>query len=118
MSQEIEFVVEWTVKPGKLEEFKKLAKIETSAVRAKEPKARRYQWYINGEKNRFLLTECYVDSDAMLAHLKNLSPLLPELEKTADVTRFEILGNLTDEAEEAARLIHAKRYVYWVGVNR
>lgn len=115
---DIEFVVEWTVSAGGEERFTELAREASEMVRSGEPHARRYLWYRDAASKTFLLTECYADSAAMLLHVKNISRLLPELEKVARVTRFEILGDLTPEAEAAAASIGAKRFRRFGGVNR
>jgi quinol monooxygenase YgiN len=117
MSSEIEFVVEWTV-TGDPERFRALALEAAAMVRAEEPKALRYLWYANPDGTRYVLTECYADSEAMLAHGKNIARLLPELEKIAKVTRFEILGDLSPEAEAAAARIGAARYRFSGGMRR
>jgi quinol monooxygenase YgiN len=118
VSNQIEFVVEWTIKPGKYEEFKKLAGDATKKVDETEPDARRYIWYFSEDKNRCILTECYVDSEAILFHLKNVGPILKEMFKSSSITRFEVLGNLSKDAEEAVRARGAKIFTYGNGVNR
>lgn len=117
MASDIEFIVEWTV-TGDPERFRALAHEAAEMVRTQEPRARRYRWYEDRGAKKYLLTECYADSDAMLLHMKNIARLLPELEKVGAVTRFEILGDLTPEAEAAATSIQAARFRYVEGVNR
>jgi quinol monooxygenase YgiN len=117
MPSEIEFVVEWTV-TGDPARFRALAREATEMVRNDEPRARRYQWYENRARNTYILTECYADSEAMLLHTRNIARLLPELDKVGRVTRFEILGELSPEAEAAAAAIGAARFRFVEGVNR
>jgi quinol monooxygenase YgiN len=117
MASEIEFVVEWTV-TGDPERFRALAMEAAASVRAEEPHALRYLWYASPDAKRYVLTECYADSAAMLAHGENIARLLPELEKVARVTRFEILGDLSPEAERAAARIGAVRYRFAGGLSR
>lgn len=117
MSREIEFVVEWTV-TGDSEEFRRLAHQATEMVRNEEPNALRYLWYHDEDRKTFLLTECYADSDAMLLHVRDIARLLPALNAVARVTRFEILGELSPEAETAAAAIGAKRFRSFGGVSR
>jgi quinol monooxygenase YgiN len=117
MASDIEFVVEWTV-TGDPARFRELAHAAAEMVRTEEPRARRYQWYVNPAGTTYLLTECYADSAAMLLHMEHIARLLPELEKVGRVTRFEILGDLTPEAETAAAATGAKRFRYVEGVNR
>lgn len=114
---EIEFVVEWTI-TGDIAEFERLARQAAEMVRSEEPRASRYLWYRDAERRTFLLTECYADSEAMLAHGRNIARLLPALSAVARVTRFEILGDLSPEAEAAAAAIGAKRFRSFGGVSR
>lgn len=117
ITHEIEFVVEWTV-TGDTEEFERLARQAAEMVRTEEPRALRYLWYCDEERKVFLLTECYADSEAMLLHHRNIARLLPELNALARVTRFEILGDLSPEAEAAAAAVGAKRFRSFGGVSR
>lgn len=114
---QIEFIVEWTV-TGDMAEFERLARRAAEMVRDEEPLALRYLWYRDEQRRTFLLTECYADSEAMLLHNKNIARLLPELSAVAHVTRFEILGDLSPEAEAAAAAIGAKRYRSFDGMSR
>ena len=63
-----------------------------------EPKCLYYGWSFDGDQ--FHCREGYADADAALAHLQNVSSLMPELLKVADVTRLEIHG----PAEELSKL--------------
>ena len=117
MGKQIEFIVEWTV-TGDTDAFKRAARGATMMVLREEPNALRYQWYVDEHGKTFVLTECYADSDAMLLHHRNIARHLPALNALGRVTRFEILGDLSPEAEGAAAQMGAKRLRYWEGVNR
>ena len=117
MSTQIEFVVEWTVS-GDAAAFKRAARKATEMVRRNEPGALRYVWYADSGRKTFLLTECYVNSEAMLAHGRNVASVLPELEAQGRVTRFEILGDLSPEAEKAATALGARRLTSLDGLVR
>ena len=118
MSKQVEIVVEWTINPGKFTEFKNLAEAATTAVRENEPEASRYIWYFAKDQGKCILTEAYADSGAFMFHLKNVSPILTELFKVAVMTRFEVLGPLSEEAERTVREHGAKRFEYGTGVDR
>jgi len=57
-----------------------------------------YEFSLNGDE--LFCREAYESANGLLAHLDNVSDLLAELMKTADVTRLEVHG----PAEELAKL--------------
>jgi quinol monooxygenase YgiN len=118
MLKQVEIIVEWTVNPGKITEFKNLAEAASNAVAEKEPGASRYLWYFAEDQKTCILTEGYADSGAFMMHLANVWPILTELFKVAAMTRFEVLGTLSDEAERKVREHGAKRFAYGTGVSR
>jgi hypothetical protein len=63
------------------------------------------------------LSKKLIDNN-ILAHLANVGPLLPELLAIAPITRLEVFGNLTKEAEDAVKSIGAKIFKYHEGFIR
>jgi quinol monooxygenase YgiN len=118
MSKQVEVVVEWTINPGKFTAFKNLAEAATKAVRENEPGASRYVWYYAKDQKKCILTEAYADSGTFMMHLKNVWPILTELFKVGATTRFEVLGPLSEEAEQTVRENGGKQFEYGTGVDR
>ena len=85
------------VSSGNLEKFK--AWCEACVTQTKqEPKCLYYGFSFNGDQA--FCREGYADADALLAHLKNVGPLLQEVSKIADIIRLEVHG----PEEELAKL--------------
>ena len=118
---QIQFIVECTITKGKLETFKALARKISTLIQEKEPSTQIYQWYINGEGTKCIIHEVYSDSEAMLAHgrMKDFRNLLTQLIKIAPITKFYILGELTEEASKAMTTVTGEnRYASFTGFTR
>jgi FAD/FMN-containing dehydrogenase len=77
------------VHAGKLEAVKAVlaACVETTR---KEPRCLNYEFTVNDQE--IFCRESYVGAEGVLAHLGNITPLLGEVLKLADLTRLEIHG--------------------------
>lgn len=118
MSDQIKYTVEWTIYDGKLNEFKEIAQAAISSTKSSEPDMLGYQWYFNDDQSKCYLLERVSDSQALLNHFENVGPILPQLSEFAEITRFEIYGNLTEEAEKAIAPLGAKTFDYYDGYIR
>ena len=118
MSEQIKYTVEWTINSGKLNEFKQIAQTAINSTKSNEPDMLGYQWYFNGDQSKCYLLERVSDSQALLAHFENVGQILPQLAEFAEITRFEIYGNLTEEAEKAIAPLGAKTFDYYDGFVR
>ena len=114
----VSYVIEFTINEGELEKFKSLATGFTAQVKQNESGTVRYQWYLHESGNRCLLLESFTDSDALLTHLGNVGPSLPELLATAPITRWEVLGSLSDDARAALDSLGAEHFPSMVGFTR
>ena len=85
------------VHPGKLAEFKQLCARFVEQTRS-EPGCLYYGFNFDGDLAH--CREAYVDADALLAHIDNVSALLGEAAKISDMERLEIHG----PEEEIAKL--------------
>lgn len=97
----VSYLLELTIEPGKLEEFNSLASGFISSVNKDEPGTLGYLWHLSEDNKKALLLETFTDSDALLTHLGNVGPTLPNLLAVAPITRFEVLGAISDAAREA-----------------
>jgi len=79
----------FTVKEGRLEEFKAVCERMVAAT-SEEPGCLYYGFTFDGQEA--LCREGYVDGDALLAHAKRVGPLLEEAMQYADLTRMEVQG--------------------------
>lgn len=119
---QIEWIVEFTIEDGKLEEFKKLVPELVNLVQNNEPGAIRYQWYLGDkDKTKCIVSELYKDSDAALAHLNGKgveSILVPKIFPIAKMTRFEVYGNPSKELQEELAKLGSINYHYLTGFAR
>src|SRR5215475_15740289 len=81
---------------GKIQEFKALCDRFVEKTKA-EPGCLYYGWTFDGDQAH--CREGYRDADATLAHAQNVGPLLGELLKLAELTKFEIHGPETELAK-------------------
>lgn len=118
MTNEIQYTVEWTLKPGKLDSFKQLANQAVKLVKENEPLMKGYQWYFNQDETICYTAEWQSSSESLLAHLQNVGELLPKLLEYSDITRFEVFGNPNEEALKAINGLGAKVFKYYGGFTR
>ena len=96
----LQWIVELSINEGKQAEFEKLAKEMIDGVRQSEPGTRKYQWFLSKKGNKCLVIETYDNSSSALTHTRGDAInkiFLPEILKIANVTRFEICGNPSEE---------------------
>jgi len=96
MNQEqIQWIVEFTIKRDKLHEFKRLVDEITGIVKEQESGTRGYQWYFDDEETKCIITESYSSPEAALAHLngEGVTKILPKLLEVSDITRLELYGD-------------------------
>ena len=114
----VSYMIEFTIKEGKVDEFKSLAAGYVSAVKENEPGTLGYRWFLGEDGERCLLLETFSSSDAMLTHLANVGPSLPELLAIAPITRLDVLGTASDGARNALADFGAVPFPHLDGFDR
>lgn len=69
MSEIISWTLEVSVKAGKLEDFKVLAKEMSDTTAANEPGALVYEWFVSDDGKSCHIMEHYTDSAAVVTHM-------------------------------------------------
>jgi quinol monooxygenase YgiN len=118
MTKQIQYTGELTIADGKIDEFKRIMRSIIHAVQKNEPDMQAYQVYLNSEENKCYIVEWFKNSEAVLTHLANVGPMAQELFAIAPITRLEVFGNLTKEAEDALKSIGAAFFKYFAGFIR
>ena len=118
MTNEIQYTLEWTIKPGGLESFKELANKVINLVQENEPEMKGYQWYFNDDQSKCYTAEWQTSSESLLTHLQNVGDILPELLAYSDISRFEVYGNPNPQALEAVKSMGATVFEYFNGFTR
>ncbi len=114
----LSYLLELSIEDGHLEDFKEKAAGYVSAVKKNEPDTLSYQWHLAEDGSRCLLHEKFASSEALLAHLANVGPSLPDLLAIAPITRFEVLGSASDEARQALADLGAQHFPHLDGFDR
>lgn len=114
----IGYVVELTINDGGLDTFKELAAGYAASVQENEPTTTTYQWYLAEDNSKCLLHESFTDSEALLQHLANVGPTLPDLLAVAPITRVEVFGTPSDAAREALDGLGSTYFPHFAGFQR
>ena len=114
----VKFTVELVVQRHQLSDFKRIAREMNAIVRKDEPLTLQCQWFFHEGENTWHLTEMFPDSDAFLQHLADVSPQLEQLLEIAEVSRFEVFGDLSLAARAAIASFGVKYFTLWEGVSR
>ena len=118
LMSKIGYLFEFTINDGGLDTFKELAAGYAASVEANEPNTTTYQWYLAADGSKCLLHEEFTDSGALMQHLANVGPSLPDLLAVAPVTRVEVFGIPSDEAREALDGFGATYLQHLAGFSR
>ena len=111
-------IVRQGIKPGKLEEFKKMAEALTAGVEADEPTTLGYEWFISEDGSSCYLIESYGNAEAFLLHFQNLGSKLHDMLEISPLEDMVVIGDPGPEVKEMLAGLGAKFYSPHVGVAR
>jgi quinol monooxygenase YgiN len=114
----VKFTIELTVEHSHVDTFKKLAKEMNAIVRHSEPGTIQCQWFFHEGDDKWYLTEVFVNSDAFLQHLEDTGHKLEEILEIAELSRFEVFGELSHAAKACIASFGVKYFTFWDGVSR
>jgi quinol monooxygenase YgiN len=119
-SEQLQWIVEFEIKRGKREEFEKVIKELSDAVRRSEPGARKYEWFIDQKGKSCVVIEAYNSSEAGIAHVKGqaIKRLFPQLLKLAKVSSFKVCGSPNDMLIKELADVDATLYQFITGFSR
>jgi quinol monooxygenase YgiN len=117
MSNEIYWLLEVTILPGKLDDFKAVAR-DLIAATTPEPGTRSYEWAFNESNTVCHIFERYADSDALVKHVASFGNYAARFLAACKVTRFDVYGVPTPAAREALADIQPTYYTVFGGFNR
>jgi quinol monooxygenase YgiN len=115
---QITLVAEIEIHPGSLARFKSVVAELVAAVQANEPGALRYEWFLSADGTRDWNIEVFADSQAVVAHMRNVGDLVPRLLETATFRRVEVLGDLSDEGMAALGSLAGSKLLLLGGIKR
>ena len=109
---------EFTITPGKVDEFKAIFQELLEVVKEKEPNTLRYQCYFNTDQTKSYVVEEYQNTEALRVHTLHVALTIRKLLKISKVTKATVLGELNPVAREALSIIGAENFTYWNGRPR
>lgn len=114
----VKCTIELIVVHNHVDSFKRLAREMNALVRTNEPETIQCQWFFHDGDDKWYLNEIFANSDAFLAHLEDTGPKLTEIFEIAEVSRFEVFGDLSHAAKAAIASFGVKYFTLWDGVGR
>jgi quinol monooxygenase YgiN len=75
----------------------------------------RYEYYLDATGTTCVVREEFVDSDAILAHIANVSEVVPELVELGGGISAQVFGTMNDETAKAMSAFGAVVYSYLDG---
>ena len=104
------------IKPGELENFKEIAGKMIEAVREKEKGAGclQYDWFYNEALSECIVREIYKDSDAVLAHMGNVGPMLGQIAAISELS-LQVCGIPSEELKKASEGMDITFYTFEAG---
>jgi quinol monooxygenase YgiN len=118
MTSEIRAIAKVSITEGKINEFRKLATEIIDTIEANEPNTLSYEYFLSDDESQCYVIQAYKDSEAVLAHLRNIADLAGPFHKVAPLTQLIIFGNPSDELRQALESVQPKIFEYWNGVAR
>jgi quinol monooxygenase YgiN len=101
MAGSISYVFEVAIRKGQLENFKALMKEMVEATWANEPDTLGYEWFISADGTMCHTCERYVDSAAVLIHMKHVGEAFsPRYFAAAEPRRLVVYGKADDEVKK------------------
>jgi quinol monooxygenase YgiN len=119
---QIRFRAEFTIKEGKIEEYKKLIHDMSKAVEANEPDTIGYQFYLNSSETTGIVFETYTNSEAVFTHMNGVASqtILPRIFNVAHISTFEVYGNPSEKLQKVllTSSLNPQTYNLFTGFTR
>jgi quinol monooxygenase YgiN len=100
MSDQISWILQVAIHPGKLDDFRSVAK-DLIAKTESEPGTLDYEWHLSEDKTICHIFERYKDSEAMLTHVKSFGQFATRFMEACHPTRFHVYGKPSKAAKDA-----------------
>ncbi|MBI5949872.1 MAG: antibiotic biosynthesis monooxygenase [Chloroflexi bacterium] len=101
MSGSLQFVVTMSLHPGKRDELAAVADAMQKVMREKDPGTLAQDWYVDEAGSECVIFEAYASSEALLAHMANVSEQSARLVELGSITSVVALGDPSPDARAA-----------------
>jgi quinol monooxygenase YgiN len=105
MSEEIHWLLEVEILPGKLDEFESVAR-DLIASTQPEPGTVNYEWYFNADKTACHIYERYANNAALITHVNGFGKFAERFMQACRPTRFNVYGMINEEAKAHLADLH------------
>lgn len=110
MSENMLFLIESEILPGKETELRDVVRELARHVAATEPGTLRYDWFINTEAQTVRLVEEYDSFESAMFHGKNYKEFRIRLDELRVVTKRTICGDISDETKATLDLLQPEYF--------
>lgn len=117
MSDQVFWTVRATIHDGKVDALKALTESFVAQTR-NEPGTLAYQWSISEDNSTLHIYERYTDSDAALAHLGAIGPLLPKISELVTITGIDCYGAPAEAFRQAVAEMPFNFFGTYAGFHR
>jgi len=117
MSEQISWLLEVAIHPGKLDAFRAVA-ADLIAATEKEPGTLSYEWSLNADQTACHIFERYRNTEALLAHMNTFGPHAERFFAAAQPERFHVYGAPSDAVKAALADLHPVYCASIGGFNR
>ncbi len=117
MTDNLYWVLVADVNEGQEAALRALAKTFVERTKT-EPGALAYEWSFSDDNSRLHIHERYASSEAALAHLANMGPVLGNLLALVSVERLDCYGSVSDAFREATRDLPMVYHTQFAGFSR
>jgi quinol monooxygenase YgiN len=102
MTENVYWVIEVAIKPGRFEDFKALASTLVEVTQKNEKGTLNYDWAISDDQKSCHVYERYQDSAAVMVHLKSFGENFAErFAELGTTTRFVVYGAPSAQVKDA-----------------
>lgn len=115
----IQFRVEFIIKEGKIEDYKKLVQEMSRVVKANELDTIGYQFYLDSTETKCVVYETYSNSEAALTHNSSTESktMLSKIFSVARIHKF-CYGNPSKKLQKVLANFNAQTYNLIAGFSR
>jgi quinol monooxygenase YgiN len=100
MSNQISWILQVAIHPGKLEDFRSVAK-DLIAKTESESGTLDYEWNLSEDGTICHIFERYQNADALVTHVESFGAFAKRFLEACHPTRFHVYGTPTDEVKAA-----------------